>query len=88
MDKQVCSDIKGYENKLPVKQLPKLEKFHVLLVVFTVGPNQPFYAWVAHMRSERWSEKPQVVGSTPTPGTSEVFYHLCRITTKIDIGDS
>ena len=27
------------------------------------------YAWVAHTRSERWSEKPQVVGSTPTPGT-------------------
>ena len=27
------------------------------------------YAWVAHMRSERGSEKPEVVGSTPTPGT-------------------
>ena len=27
------------------------------------------YARVAHIRLERWSEKPQVAGSTPAPGT-------------------
>ena len=36
----------------------------------------PISAWVAHMRSERWSEKPQVVGSTPTPGT---IYMPCQL---------
>ena len=31
------------------------------------------HAWVAHMRSERGSEKPEVVGSTPTPGTNPLM---------------
>lgn len=34
--------------------------------------HQDSNAPVAHTRSERWTENPKVVGSSPTGGTSEV----------------